>query len=461
MREDVSIVKGIRLARVFRCLLFFAIFGFGFSPQVFAQASGYSSVFPLDLIKTPFSTYGSYLAFSHLPNGSAGDGLYLRSLHGRGAAEIFRVELLSGDQSVPFTETVMPTTLQLSAANGNVEICFGDPATLRISGMGVTVRLVRVPGIAGFALKRAADRWEYDAVTQDVRLTLYAIRGEPREESTWDQTVAKNFSLELGAKSGGEFDFAIHESAESVPPIKTFEPFATAAVKAQAAYIRWLATMPKVSGEWQPGANLAAYILWSTVVNPLGEITRPTVYMSKRNMDAVWSWDHCFNAMALAAGNPKLAWDQMMVMFDRQSDEGALPDKMTDRTATWAYSKPPIHGWALAWMLAHDSKTDPAITNAMLAEIQPKLGRWTDWYFQMRNDSGIPQYDHGNDSGWDNSTVFANGPHVETPDLLAYLALQLQTQATIAERLGNSAEAKADRARAAEARAKDAGEILA
>ncbi len=432
-------------------VLALALFAFGFSTQAFGQSQGYDPNFALDLSKSPFSRYGSYLAFSHLNNGSAGDGLYLRSLHGRAVAEIFRVELVSGGRPLAFTETATPTLLRLAAADGFAEICFSDPTTLRIRGKGVTLRLQRVPGIAGFTLKRTADRWEYDAVSQDIRLTLYAIHGALGEESTWVQTVAKNLSLELGAKYGeSDWDFAIHESAESVPPIASFETFDAAESGVRAEYSRWLSPMPRVDAEWQPGANLAAYILWSTVVAPLGEITRPTVYMSKGNMDAVWSWDHCFNAMALAGGNPKLAWDQMMVMFDRQSAEGVLPDKMTDRSATWAYSKPPIHGWALAWMLAHDSKTDPAITNAMLAEIQPKLARWTDWYFRLRSDSGMPQYDHGNDSGWDNSTVFANGPHVETPDLPAYLALQLQAQATIAERLGNPAEAKVDRQRAAE-----------
>jgi glycogen debranching enzyme len=429
----------------------FVVFGVLFSPRALPQSPGYDPSLSLDLTKSPFSRYGSYLALSHLPGGSAGDGLYLRSLHGRVAPEIFRVQLFRGDQPVSFTEAVTPTLLRLVSSDGFAEICFSDPATLRIRGRGLTVRLTRIPGGVGFVLKRAADRWEYDAVSEGIRLTLYAIRGELREQSTWEQTVAKDLALELGAKNGdGEWDFAIHESAESVPPLQSFEPFETAAGKADSEYRRWLLTMPTVDAQWQPGANLAAYILWSAVVDSSGEITRPTIYMSKGKMDAVWSWDHCFNAMALAQANPKLSWDQMMVMFDRQSPEGALPDKITDRGATWAYSKPPIHGWALSWMLAHDSKTDPAITNAMLAEIYPKLRRWTDWYFRLRSDSGIPQYDHGNDSGWDNSTVFAKGPHVETPDLLAYLSLQLQAQATIADRLGHREEANTDRARALE-----------
>ncbi len=72
--------------------------------------------------------------------------------------------------------------------------------------------------------------------------------------------------------------------------------------------------------------------------------------MSKNWMNAVWSWDHCFNAMALIESEPEVAWDQYMVMFDQQSPDGALPDSLTDREISWAYSKPPIHGWVVLWL---------------------------------------------------------------------------------------------------------------
>ena len=42
------------------------------------------------------------------------------------------------------------------------------------------------------------------------------------------------------------------------------------------------------------------------------------MYMSKNWMTNVWSWDHCFNAMALCRDHPSLAWDQWMIMADFQ-----------------------------------------------------------------------------------------------------------------------------------------------
>ena len=96
-----------------------------------------------------------------------------------------------------------------------------------------------------------------------------------------------------------------------------------------------------------PAAELAAYVLWSATVAPAGFLTRPAVLMSKHWMDKVWSWDHCFNAIALAAGQPELAWHQFQLPFDHQDPTGALPDSVTHSEVLYNFVKPPIHGWAL------------------------------------------------------------------------------------------------------------------
>ncbi|MFK9175264.1 MGH1-like glycoside hydrolase domain-containing protein, partial [Escherichia coli] len=76
-------------------------------------------------------------------------------------------------------------------------------------------------------------------------------------------------------------------------------------------------------------ADLAAYVLWSATVRPEGYLRRPGVLMSKHWMDKIWSWDHCFNALALAPGRPAEALDQLRLPFDHQDASGALPDSVT------------------------------------------------------------------------------------------------------------------------------------
>ena len=191
---------------------------------------------------------------------------------------------------------------------------------------------------------------------------------------------------------------------------------------------------------------MAAYVNWSCVVAPEGILTRPTMFMSKNWMDNVWSWDHCFNALALIYKNPALAWDQFMVMVDAQDELGAFPDYFSDSGIVWNFCKPPIHGWTLKRLM---ERTD-FITRDRLSEVYNPLCRWTEWWFTYRDDDGdgLPQYNHGNDSGWDNSTIFAEVVPVEAPDLVAFLVYQMDVLAQVAHRLDRDDEAQqwADRA---------------
>jgi glycogen debranching enzyme len=180
-------------------------------------------------------------------------------------------------------------------------------------------------------------------------------------------------------------------------------------------------------------------VLWSATVEPAGFLTRPAVLMSKHWMDKVWSWDHCFNALALAAGRPRLAWDQYRLVFDHQDATGALPDSVTHSEVLYNFVKPPIHGWTLGTLrrTAHDSRPE------QLAETYDRLARWTRYWLEYRRAPGseLPHYQHGNDSGWDNATVFDQARVVEGADLAAFLVLQLRELAGLAALTGRKDDA--------------------
>ncbi|MEP6560043.1 MAG: trehalase family glycosidase, partial [Nakamurella sp.] len=162
--------------------------------------------------------------------------------------------------------------------------------------------------------------------------------------------------------------------------------------------------------------------------------------MSKHWMDKVWSWDHCFNALALAAGRPDLATDQFRVVFDHQDPSGALPDSITHSEVLYNFVKPPIHGWALHGIrrrLHHDLDLDD------LVQVYRQLSSWTSFWLTMRRVPGhtLAYYQHGNDSGWDNSTTFDDQRVVETADLAAFLSLQMMELSDLAREIGQPAEA--------------------
>lgn len=411
------------------------------TPATEPRNSQYSDSIQLDLRRVPFSRFGSYLAFSHLSRDRAGEaGLYLRSVHDSPRQEIMRLDLLIQGKPVVFSELATPTKLRLEHESAFVEICMAEPALLRFRLHGAGLRFSKIPGTGLYGLLKNAEQVELNSPEQDIELMVSAPVHHARLAQTWTGTSSTVLTLDLlPAKDGEDVQAFIEEFRGSWTPRIYEGSFSEAVSKLETEYRSWLNSMPSVPSQLQGAADLAAYIDWSAVVRADGEFSRPAMLMSKNWMNAVWSWDHCFNAMLLANSQPELAWDQFMLVLDKQNKEGALPDRISDRKMIWAFSKPPVHGWTLQWMMAHSS----LMTQARIAEAYQPLKRWTNWYFKYRDDDhdGLPQYNHGNDSGWDNATVFAIEPAIETPDLASLLVLQMETLSAMAERLHRMKEA--------------------
>jgi glycogen debranching enzyme len=156
--------------------------------------------------------------------------------------------------------------------------------------------------------------------------------------------------------------------------------------------------------------------------------------MSKKGMTSVWSWDHAFNAMAMAHVGKKEAFEQFMAPFMLQAGNGVLPDRWNPAQGVfYDFTKPPVHGWVfLKLMETLDFDHDE------LATVYNCLKKQTEWWLAFRDPDGdgLPAYPHGNDSGWDNSTVFDNGYYITTPDLSAFLVLQMHALSRIADKIG-------------------------
>jgi glycogen debranching enzyme len=113
----------------------------------------------------------------------------------------------------------------------------------------------------------------------------------------------------------------------------------------------------------------------------------------------------------------------------------------------WTYCKPPIHGWALGWMLTHGMED---VDREKLRWLYPRLERWTRWWLDNRDSDGdgLCEYHHGNDSGWDNSTVFDGGFPAAGPDLAGFLIMQMDTLSDLAQRLDLPGDVEAWKERA-------------
>ncbi|SIS15958.1 amylo-alpha-1,6-glucosidase [Microbacterium sp. RURRCA19A] len=234
--------------------------------------------------------------------------------------------------------------------------------------------------------------------------------------------------------SGEEWEVAIEEITSAAPPYVPREAFGEVRHRVAGEFTEYLDAIAAWRTDETPAVALAAYVLWSATVAPAGFVHRESVLMSKHWMDKVWSWDHTFNALALAPGLPDSALDQFLAPFDHQDAAGAMPDSITHSEVLYNYVKPPIHGWALAKLR---ERMPRAATEEELRAIYERLSRWSRFWLEHRTAPGraLPHYQHGNDSGWDNSTAFDRDRVIEAPDLAAFLAVQLDVLADLADEL--------------------------
>ena len=305
-------------------------------------------------------------------------------------------------------------------------------------GDGIGFRLDEITdGMANYihnVIYKNNDYYMINCYKNRCRYLAFNQIGKVKINQEWISEETKKCELEFHAENG-EFLAVIEEVPVEWVHKEYHLDYDACQNKTQESFDNFFSSMPKIPEEYKETAKLAAYINWTSIVKKYGLLTRDAMYMSKNWMNRVWSWDHCFNAMALSHGYPEEAWNQFMLIFDYQDKTGLIPDSVNDSSVEYSFSKPPIHGWAFSKMMELMNFTEEQFKKAY-----NKLSKWTSWWFEYRdNDNdGICEYYHGNDSGWDNSSAFAKLPPVETPDLSAFLIIQMDVLSRIAHKLGDN-----------------------
>ncbi len=331
----------------------------------------------------------------------------------------------------------------MAADDAQAWAAFDGATVLRLRGNGLGLRIAdAAPGLTPFTgtylfvdpIDGAAVFTSYETGR---RYRVTRLNGTL--EITGGEALGVAQRAVVAGGDGDDWEIAIQETTTAATPCQPTTTFDDVVVNARAQFAQYLDAVAPWRDERTPAAALAAYVLWSATVAPEGYLTRESVLMSKHWMDKLWSWDHCFNALALAPGLPDTAVDQFLVPFDHQDAAGALPDSITHSEILYNYVKPPIHGWALRRLRGRAGRE---LTTDELFRIHNGLAAWTNFWLEYRRRPGhaLPYYQHGNDSGWDNATTFDRDRLIESPDLAAFLALQLETLADLAGELGLPAD---------------------
>ncbi|WP_284164901.1 trehalase family glycosidase [Frigidibacter sp. SD6-1] len=369
-----------------------------------------------DFAHVPFSRRGRFLTLSTMEG-----AVWLRSVKGgdlkHSLGRLCRVSFFGPDgKGREVAWHLAPERLVAEAADGRVEFCIGAGERLHLRGAGLGVAFDLEGSRYDYAYKTPQGDHCVVAAYENTRLLPRATRGDLDVTGDWRRDRADNVAMVFSGAAGFEGTIDLFPA---IPPAPASEGFEDARAGAASEFADWLAKAPHGTDE---ARRLAAYLLWANTVPAEGALTRPAVYMSKNDMINIWSWDNAFSALGVAAMDGGLAFDQFGAIFDHQHASGLLPDFVNDRDVSFAFTKPPVHGWAILRLIdRHPGWLTEDRRQALVPWLSAQVGYWLT--HARKGASNLPTYFHGNDSGWDNATFFAEGGPVMTPDLPTFLIL--------------------------------------
>lgn len=391
-----------------------------------------------DVTEIPFSLRGSWLDLSPVV------GLHTHAAdihvvsHQTGIHGVLALIPQLAGARVETELAATPSVLRWRHDHGRIEATFDGTETIRLRGTDLDLRLEDAAG--GLTPFTGSYLFTEPGTASPVFTSYETGRRYRVTPVSGTLHVDGDGALGVAARAvtvtGDRWEIAIEEFTAARPPYRRARSFDEIVAENAAEFSAYLEALAPWRSSATPGAPLAAYVLWSATVAPLGFLGRESILMSKHWMDKVWSWDHCFNALALAPGLPGNALDQFLAPFDHQDAAGAPPDSVTHSEVLYNYVKPPIHGWALTKLRA---RLATPLTRAQLVDVYGRLSRWSRFWLDSRRIAGhaLPYYQHGNDSGWDNATTFDRDRLIESPDLAAFLVVQLDVLNGLAHELGN------------------------
>ena len=377
--------------------------------------------------------------------------LFLISRRGAVHSEYERGKLLEffpthEGEKVPFAVKATATEVVIETRYGSLRICFPEHGLLLVQGdpgLGLTFQRK----FKAHEMMKPRGSKSFEAIFMYICTMVFTpVRGQGVLDAPWSledfsTPIAK---LALMPKPGEGLCLAIEEFTHSGTVRRRYPAYADGLAAVEAEWQAFLATIPHFKPPYEARREEAAFMLWMHLVSPMGMIKRPFIFMFPAANAS--SWQMCENAMALGSIDPALSIELLLNMFDHQSPAGQLPDAYNDSRGAMYLIKPPQQGWALKYLLARQPDLGAKVPAAKLKALYSGMVRWADWFFKWRDDDhdGIPQYEHPDECGMDDCSVFKKSFCMETPDLCAYIVLIYEALGDLARVLGMAEAVRAD-----------------
>lgn len=405
----------------------------------------------LDLVRVPFSRKGSYLSILNKQDGDdiergKSDVLYLSRTWNNSCAikraDLIRISLIYEGEEVPCQYNASASVLRLECDYGYAEFCIDDNDMFRFRGTGVSLRFNAVMEGHEGSVDRQDGTWEisFSMIGKFLFVPLSGVM-KAKGGLNWMYQTPEPVEITFGSGVDAYFEGAIHTYLSNGQKENRYADFDAIVRKNQSDYEVWDAKYPMVPDEYEETRKMATYIIWSHTMSPYGKITNEMVYMSRNSLADAFGWQQGYQAMAISA-DVKQAWEFLCNMFAYQLPDGQLPDWINDYCSTYLTSKPPFQGFAFDWLWNHADMDELTVEDYL--KLYYPLAKWAGWWFNYRDSDNddIPQYNHPDESGWDDGSIFSKGVPVESPDLCAFLILVTEALGKIAQKIGRQADSR-------------------
>lgn len=355
---------------------------------------------------------------------------------------LFALRAVHNGEEVPYSVYADFTVIRIQSLFGYAEFCIEKKKLLRIRGEGISLRLTAEPVGHESAKPVEPGCFEVDFGGLNEKFFLISVKGRMEADAPYhyDEFGVRSVRVDFMPSEGEKrFEAAIQRFESNAKPCRQFTAYEACKEAVKKDFEEWCERLPEVPEKYRDTFYRAAYMIWSNALQLRGASSPEMICVDRSNNAAAYAWQQSYQAV-VHSKDIGFSWKLLLSIFQYQDEAGQLPDCVNDRIEVWQTCKAPLQGLAIDWIMRHCDLS--SISKEDYEKLYVPLGRWTDWWFEYRdrNHDGLPAYDHGDESGSDDNTLLRKGIPVSTPDLAAFLALQMDVLSRIADVLGREDE---------------------
>lgn len=412
----------------------------------------------LGMHKVPFGRAGAFMTFYLEDLAEEGFGMpkvWFGSTRGGASIQgrnnnLMKFSLVWDGEEIPYALSRTPSELIMSSDHGDVRICIAEKKLVRIQGDGDVSLRIHWTIVGKHTSGKHEDARDMNNGTWMAcfnwmaNFLIVPINANLKAEAPWNwrETYSEYFDCVLSPAGKGNMEIAIEEFPDFDGKKRDKYPeYRDCVAQVGAEFKEFLDTTAPVikDAEIAKARENAAYCSWSHLIGPEGLMKHRMMQMMRVYFPYSFGWQQSYQAVCLSR-NIDLSWELLLNMFDQQLPSGHIPEYITDFYCHHRVSKPPLQGFAILWLLDHRDVS--GISKDKIEALYNGLGKWVGWWKANRWYNGLPKYDHADESGWDDATMYVRSCPCVSPELPPYLVLCMEAESRLADMLGKKSEAE-------------------